>query len=113
MRTFATSGAPRDCEMGSHGSELDEPTLRNSFRITLFHHHQGVGSARSASNSFYINANLLHVASVFRRNVARDRDFHFRARSRPAPNLELRPNIRGALLHPQQPPVQIALRLER
>src|SRR5271156_704798 len=27
------------------------------FRITLFHHHQGVGSARSASNSFYINAN--------------------------------------------------------
>src|SRR5271156_41378 len=84
-----------------------------TFRITLFHHHQGVGSARSASNSFYINANLLHVASVFRRNVARDRDFHFRARSRPAPNLELRPNIRGAFLHPQQPPVQIALRLER
>src|SRR5271169_4141046 len=83
------------------------------FRITLFHHHQGVGSARSASNSFYINANLLHVASVLRRNVARDRDFHFRARSRPAPNLELRPNIRGAFLHPQQPPVQIALRLER
>src|SRR5271170_4461907 len=83
-----------------------------TFRITLFHHHQGVGSARSASNSFYINANLLHVASVLRRNIAGHRDFHFRARSRPAPNLELRPNIRGAFLHPQQPPVQIALRLE-